>query len=93
MRWRSRTGGGGVRRLASMVLLVAVAALVMVTGLVAVVALFFAAAVVVSVLYIWSRLRRVGSRHRKRTGHHAGITLEGEYTVESQDSDRHDSKR
>ncbi len=93
MRLSSRTGGGRVHRLASTVLLVTVAALVMVTGLVAVVALLFAAAVVVSVIYLRSRLRRVGARRRNRPAGHDGITIEGEYTVESPDSDRHDPKR
>lgn len=93
MRWRSRTGGGRVRRLASMVLLAAMGTLVMVTGLVAVVALLCVAAVAVSVIYIWSRLRRLGAHHRKTPGRPGGVTIEGEYTVEKPDSDRHAAKR
>lgn len=93
MRLRSRLDGGGVRRAAFMALLVIVAALVLVTGLVVVVALLCAAAVFVLVFYIWSRLRRIGARRRKRAGRDAGVTIEGEYRVESPDSDRHDSKR
>lgn len=93
MRLHSRTGGGRLRRLASMMVLATVAALVMVMGLVTVVVLLFAAAVVASAVYIWNRLRRVGSRLRNRSGRHGGVTIEGEYTVENPDADRHDSKR
>lgn len=93
MRMRNRLDGGGVRRAALMALLVTVAALVLVMGLVVVVALLCAAAVFVSVFYVWSWLRRIGSRRRNGRGRRDGITIEGEYTVENPDADRHDSKR
>lgn len=93
MRMRSRIGGGSVRRTLLTILLVAAGAFVMVTGLVVVFIIACIAGVVLTALYLWSLLRRLGGGHHPGSGGegplNGGVTIEGEYTVQGSRPDEH----
>lgn len=93
MRMRSRIGGGRVRRTLLTILLVAAGAFVMIAGLVMVFIIACIAGVVLTALYLWSLLRRLGAGHRPGSGSggppNSGVTIEGEYTVQGSRPDEH----
>lgn len=90
MRMRSRLGSGRLRKTVFITLLAIAAVFAMVLGLVLIVVLVCAAAVFMAGLYVWAALhrwRRHGhSPHDGGDDYNDGVTLEGEYTVEEQDS-------
>lgn len=93
MRMRSRIGSGRGRRTLLTILLVAAGAFVLIAGLVMVFIIACIAGVVLTVLYLWSLLRRLGGGQHPGPGgggpSGGGVTIEGEYTVQGSRTDEH----